>query len=108
MSGTGAGAHILIELNLRRFVKHIHPSGVCDRRVIRQRRARPTPDRHGDALIARRGITKTAGHCPAVLFVRRLFLPFVPAKAGTQGRQTEERAVWPLDSRLRGNERSMG
>jgi hypothetical protein len=29
--------------------------------------------------------------------------PFVPAKAGTQGH-----GPWPLDSRLRGNERSSG
>ena len=34
-------------------------------------------------------------------------IPFVPAKAGTQGQQNERLIVWPLDSRLRGNERNM-
>ena len=33
--------------------------------------------------------------------------PFVPAKAGTQGRQFAAPAFLALDSRLRGNERSM-
>jgi hypothetical protein len=33
--------------------------------------------------------------------------PFVPAEAGTQGRHNGWSSVWPLDSRLRGNERSM-
>jgi hypothetical protein len=34
----------------------------------------------------------------------RIILPLVPAKAGTQGFNKLPNA-WPLDSRLRGNER---
>ena len=34
-------------------------------------------------------------------------LPLVPAKAGTQSNKLKHRVLWPRDSRLRGNERSV-
>jgi hypothetical protein len=34
------------------------------------------------------------------------YYPFVPAKAGTQGRKLDRSGMWPLDSRFRGNERT--
>ena len=33
--------------------------------------------------------------------------PLVPAQAGTQSKKSQGLQSWPLDSRLRGNERNM-
>src|SRR5262249_39576934 len=90
----GARLQSALQSALGSSLREVRADLLGQRPRARPRLARPDAARRIDRSIV-----------PQLMLTSHSWLPFVPAKAGTQGHQARARCKRPLGSRLRGNER---